>query len=125
MHIWLHTDEIVYRRAQLGIQGNKKIDGLLWAGIDLTHKLSEHFAGLVPFQIWCEINLQLRVIGEWKGFSFRFEEKIEGIDDDHVGNQVNLNVKLAGFLRKDQTAKVVIEGILLPVEKMLFRGHLH
>ena len=52
------------------------------------------------------------------------QEEVEGIDDRHLGHQVDLDAELPGRLRKDQTGEIVALGILLPIDEMLLRADL-
>ena len=50
-----------------------------------------------------------------------FQEKIEGIDNRHLGDEVDFDAKLARSFGKYQACEVVRLGVLLPIDKMLGR----
>jgi len=52
-----------------------------------------------------------------------FDEEIEGIDDGHVGDQVDRKLERIRFFREHETADVIPVGVLLPVDEMLLRQH--
>ena len=55
--------------------------------------------------------------------SVRFQEEIEGVEDRHFGNQVDLDEKLRSLFREDQAGEVVCLRVLLPVDEVLLGKH--
>src|SRR5439155_22749649 len=62
---------------------------------------------------------QRRRVSEWEVFGVGLDEKVEWVDDRHVGDQIDQDLELAGPLREDETRHPVAVGVLLPVEEML------
>ncbi|MPM37549.1 hypothetical protein SDC9_84167 [bioreactor metagenome] len=50
------------------------------------------------------------------------DEEVERIDDRHVGDQIDGELKLVDRLGEDQPGQVVAERVLLPVDEMV-PGH--
>src|SRR5688572_24084556 len=53
------------------------------------------------------------------------EKEVEGIDNGQLSYHLDLNTQFARLLRKDDARDVVRLRILLPVDEMLLRRHLH
>ena len=70
---------------------------------------------------WLQFLEQGIRIFEGKRFGVFFDEEIEGIDDRHVGHQVDRHLQLRGLVREHQPRQPVAERILLPVDEMLRR----
>jgi hypothetical protein len=60
------------------------------------------------------------VVGERNFLGVRLKEEIEGIDHRHLGDQIDLDPELAGFLREHQARQVIALRVLLPVDEVLF-----
>src|SRR5215471_21645504 len=65
----------------------------------------------------------LRIL-ERKLSRIRLDKKIEGIDDLHVGHEIDRDSEFGGLLREHQTGEPIAMRILLPVLEMLGREHL-
>ena len=52
-----------------------------------------------------------------------FEEEVEGIEDRHFGNQVDLDRELRCPFREYQAGEVVGLGVLLPVDEVVLGKH--
>ena len=50
-----------------------------------------------------------------------FQEKIERVNNRHLGDKADFDAKFPGRLRENQARKVIRLRILLPVDKMLGR----
>src|SRR3546814_18154930 len=61
----------------------------------------------------------LVVEGEMLGIGL--EEKVEGIDHRHVGDQVDHHLEPVGLFREDQPGKIIALRVLLPVDEMVLR----
>ena len=51
------------------------------------------------------------------------DEKIERIDDFHIGEQIDGDGKFRGLFRKHETRQPIAVRVLLPVHEMLGRRH--
>jgi hypothetical protein len=125
LHIGLHANEVFDGLAQLLVEVHEKIDGGPGAAVDGGQVGLELFTGRLACQVRPEVRLQRGFVAEGKGFGIGFEEEIEGVDDDHVGHEVDLHFKPVGFFREHQPAQVIAERVLLPVDEMRFGGHRH
>ena len=59
-----------------------------------------------------------RFVRKRKFLRVRLEEEIEGVEHRHLGDQVDLDVEVAGAIRELQAGEVVGFRVLLPVEEM-------
>ncbi len=64
---------------------------------------------------------QRRFVGERKGFRVGFQEKVEGIDDGHLRDQIQLDGKVAHAFREHHASQVIALRVLLPVEEVRLR----
>ncbi len=78
----------------------------------------------IAVQIGAEFKAHLLGVGKGEMFVALLQEKIEGIDNRHVGYQIDLDFKPARGFRKHQPRDVIAVGVLLPVDEVLFRRHL-
>ena len=69
--------------------------------------------------------IQRRVVGEGELLSGGLEEEVEGIEDRHLSHEIDRDGQLASFLREDEAAEVVRLRVLLPVQEVRLRMHLH
>ena len=74
-------------------------------------------------QVGAQFRRQLLRVGERKFFGVFFNEEIEGVDDRHVGHQVDREVEHVGFFLEHETADVIAVRVLLPVDEMVLRLH--
>ena len=75
-------------------------------------------------QIGRELRLQFGLISERKLLGVGLDEKVERIDDRKFGGQIDLDLELRHFLRKDEPRLPIAMRVLLPVHEMLRRRHL-
>ena len=54
-------------------------------------------------------------------FSFRIDEKIEGVVHRHLGDEIDFDAKSAHWIRKRQARDIVALRVLLPVHEMVGR----
>ena len=59
------------------------------------------------------------LVGEGELLGVVFEEEVEGIDDGHVGDQVDFHFEMLGDFGVNETREVVALRVLLPVEEMV------
>ncbi|MNJ33349.1 hypothetical protein D3C77_280340 [compost metagenome] len=57
-------------------------------------------------------------IAEGNLLGIGLKKKIEGVEHRHLGDQVDFNTQVLGFLREHQACQVVTLGVLLPVDEM-------
>ena len=62
---------------------------------------------------------ELRIVVERVVLGVFLHEEIERVDHRHLGDQVDLDRKLARLLQEHQPRQVVAEGVLLPVDEVL------
>ena len=61
-------------------------------------------------------------VGERHALGFRFEEKIEGIEDRHFGHEIDFHFERLVFFRENEAGEVVGLGVLLPIDEVFFRA---
>ena len=62
---------------------------------------------------------QRGVVNEGRFFGVGFQEEVEGIDDRHFGDQIDLHQKLAGLFREYKAREIIGLRVLLPIQEML------
>ena len=119
----LHADLIVDLRCQTHVQPDQKVDRdhlVARYGFQESAQLGRQRLG---FQIDRQVVCNLRAIGEWKILGAVLDEKVEGVIDGHIRDQIDLDLELAHRLGKDQPRHPVAVGVLLVVHEMLDRRH--
>src|SRR3546814_4207159 len=61
------------------------------------------------------------VVVEGEMLGIGLEEKVEGNDHRHVGDQVDHHLEPVGLFREDQPGKIIALRVLLPVDEMVLR----
>ena len=120
LHAGLHADGVANVLLQLGIEGNEKINAALLCPRDRCHVFIEQFAACHLIEIGRQLVPLPVFVGERKLLGVRLKEEIEGIDDRHLGHQIDFDPEFARLLREDQPGQVVALWILLPVDEVLF-----
>ena len=82
------------------------------------------FGGLCR-EIGRELARQIGQVFEREILRVGVNKKIERVQHRHFDDEVNLDAQLGGFLRKRQTRQVVGLRVLLPVDEVLSRRHIH
>ena len=70
-------------------------------------------------EIGREFGLEIVGVGKRKTVRVRLDEEIERIDHGHLRREIDLDLQLAGLLRKDKARQPVALRILLPVHEMI------
>jgi hypothetical protein len=69
-----------------------------------------------------QFTVQLQVILERIFFGVVFYEEVEGVDDDHIGDDFDLDAEFLCFFGEYDSGLVVAKRVLLPVDEMVFGG---
>ena len=100
------------------IEADKEIDGAAGRGIHGVAKV-EHFRIIGPgLEEGFEVLLQFGSVGEGEVDGFVFKKEVEGIDDCHVGDDIDGDDEVICFFGEDEACEVVTEGVLLPVDEV-------
>ena len=125
LHPGLHADQVADVVLQPLVQAHQKIDG--------SHRLARHLAQplLDPGrdrqarQVRGEFVALGRVVAERETLGVRLEEEVEGVENRHLGDEVDFDRELGDALREHRPGEPVRLRILLPVEKVLGRSDAH
>ena len=90
-------------------------DALFWNRCNQRFQQGPWFRG---GQVGCQVVAKSFVVLEGERLGIRFQEKIKGVINRHLGHQVDCDFKVFGFLRKHQSRQIIGEWVLLPIEKM-------
>ena len=115
----LHPDDVADLVAQFGVEIDQEVDRARRLARDAREVFREQRSGFHGRQIRREFDLQVIGIGKRKTVGIRFDEEIERIDHGHLRREIDLDLELAGFLRKDEAGQPVALRILLPVHEMI------
>ena len=121
---WLHPDQIADRLPQRGIEIHEKINDLdraLGQARDIGCKARAERFGI---EVRRELRLQFGLMSEGKLLGIGFDEKVERVDNREFGGEIDLDLELRHFLRKDEPRLPIAMRVLLPVHEMLRRRHL-
>ena len=99
----------------------KSLVGCSVRSISLTHLLSSG-----PFSFFSRYGassfISCSEYANGKVLGRLVDEKLKRVDDGQVGDQIDFDVEFIGRLLEDDPGLIVAEGILLPVDEMLFRS---
>ena len=124
LHARLHADQIADQVLQALIELDQKIDGVARLARDRPNKFQKQRAGRFRLDEGREILMQhLRREFERPLLGIGLDEKVERIDDLHVGEEIDGDGEFAGLLRKDVARQPIAVRVLLPVHEMLRRRH--
>ena len=121
LHARLKSNQVADIGGQALIQRHQKIHARQRRALDAGQVLGKQLAGRQLDQIRRQLQLLALGIGERDFLGVRLKEEIEGVEHRHFGDQIHLNLQLAGLLRKHQSRQVVALRVLLPVDKVLAR----
>ena len=119
LHAGLHADQVADVVLQPLVQANQKIDG--------SHRLARHLAQPLfdagrdrqARQVRGEFVALGRVVAERETLGVRLEEEVEGVEDRHLGDEVDFDCEFGNALREHRPGEPVRLRILLPVEEVL------
>ena len=121
LHARFHADQVAHIVLHLLVDLHQEVDGAFRRAIDLIEVGLYQRCGRCRLTIRRKFLGQRFVVDEGVGFRRGLEEKIEGVVDGHLGDEIHRDLELAGLFREDQASHVVGERILLPVDEMARR----
>ena len=65
------------------------------------------------------------IVAEGEVFGLGLEEKVEGVVNRHLGNEIDFDGELARLFWEDETGVVVRLRVLLPIDEVVLRRDLH
>src|SRR5262249_15329221 len=117
----LHADHVADVFLESAIELDEKIDGPLLAVTKAREILVDENARLLDLEIRVQLDGESLVVAEGVLARSILDEEVEGVDADHLGDEIDLDDELPRGLGKDEPGQVVAVRILLPVEEMLAR----
>ena len=126
LHSGLHPHQVTDLVLQLVVEANQHGDGvvaLLDRGAKRCEPGGEAWADGRGLEKRNQLLGERRRVGERKSFGIRLDEKVEGINDRHVGGQTDEHVEFVGAFGKDQARDPIAVRVLLPVQKVPWRLH--
>jgi hypothetical protein len=120
LHAVLQPDDVAHRAVDAQVEGDEEIDRRARREVDACFRNASNAAcgGVLP-QERRQLHGQLLLVGEGDLLGRRVQEKVKGVQDGHLGDQVHLDREHPGRLREDQPRAVVALRILLPVDEVL------
>ncbi len=106
----LETDDVADVALQLAVDGDEEVDRRRWRAVDLREIVAQQRAGRQGLTERGELAGERRVVGEREYLGAGLEEKIERIDDRHVGDEIDGDGQIVGPVGKDDARKVVALG---------------
>ncbi len=118
LHPGLHADQIGDFPLQTLVQIHQEVDSAHLIAGDAGQKGLEARCQLPLDQIGQEVVFQFWGVPKGVLLGLRFQEKIEGVIDRHLGHQVHRNLKFLGAIWKYEPGQIVGERVLLPVDEV-------
>src|SRR5689334_9225297 len=124
LHAGIHPDQIASILLQTLVERHNEVHGVLRRARDRGDKFAQQRPGRLLAEIGSKLLVKLARVLERILHRGRIDEKIERIDDRHVGEKIDRDGELPRALGKDEAGKPVAVRILLPVHEVLGRRHL-
>ncbi len=118
LHAGFEADHVADGALHALVERDEEVDGRCGFARDAIHERLEQRRGRQFFQERLQFVAQARLVGEGEFPGAGFEEEIERIDHRHLGDEIDLDLELAGFFRKDQAREIVRLRVLLPVDEV-------
>ncbi|MNZ96139.1 hypothetical protein D3C78_1153200 [compost metagenome] len=105
---------------QAGIEANDHVHSRLpRCAVDGGHEGGEQWAGRFRLHVDGEIVTQFLRIIEGPLCRFFLHEEIKRIVNRHIGDKIDLDLKLRGRFGKNETGEVIAVGVLLKVHEVI------
>ncbi len=121
LHPRFHADQVADVALQALVEAHQEVDGAHLVQRDAVQVLLQQGAGRGRAQVGLELFLRFLGVGEGELLGLALDEEIEGIPDRHIGDQVHHHLEFGDFIRKNHPRQPVAEGVLLPVDEVVFR----
>ncbi len=121
LHARLHADHITEVALQLLVEGDQEVHGGHGLAADPAEPVEQLWAGLADLEVGRQLLAQLVLVGEGQLLGVVLDEEVEGVDGDHLGDQVDLHGEPTGLVREHEAPDIIAEGVLLPVHEVLGR----
>jgi hypothetical protein len=119
----LEPDDVADVAGEALVEADQEVEGARLAARDRGQQRLEPRSGRGRRHEGCQITRQRRIVGERPLLGLRLEEKVEGVDDRDLGDEVDLDRERARRLREDHPGQVVAVRILEPVQEVRLRSH--
>ena len=124
LHTGLQADQVLDVVGQLLVEGHQKIHaGQRLAG-DAGQVAGKGRRGRQLLQVGRQLHRLAFGVGEGNLLGIGLEEEVERVEHRHLGDQIDLDLELAGLLGEHQTRQVVALRVLLPVDEVAARLNL-
>ncbi len=118
LHPRLHADQVADGALEIAIDVGEEVVRRSRAAVDRGHILREARAGRRDIEIGPELLLQHRVVGERPLRRALLDEEVEGIDDRHIGDEVDGDGEDVRLLGEHDAGEEVAVRVLLPVDEV-------
>ena len=114
----LHAHDIGNLALNQAVDVDQLINRALLLPRNFGEQGGEQWPRFLSFAEGSELFLQHRIIGEGECLGVRLQEEVERVDGRHIGDEINLHVKMVHFLRENHAGEEVALRILLPIEEV-------
>ncbi len=126
LHAGRHASGVGHGVEEASVHVDDEVDDRPVArGVERSHPVVEQQAVLGRSEVRRQVVGQVVGVAERVALGLGLQEEVEGVDDRHVGDQVDGDRELGDRLREDQTRREVPERVLLPVDEVPLGGHGH
>ena len=119
LHTRLHANQVANVFAQALVEADQEVDAGQGCAVDAVEVGLELRCERQGFQVRRQFLALVGCVGERDFLGIGLEEKVEGIEDGHLRQQIDFDTQLFGFFRKHQPRQVIALGVLLPVDEVL------
>ena len=119
LHARFHADQVTDVFAEALIERHQKIHRGQRCAVDAVQVSLEGRGQRQGFEVRRQLLALVGGVDERDFFGVRFEEEVERIEHRHLGEQIDFDAQLCGFLGEYQTCQVIALRVLLPVDEML------
>ena len=121
LHTRLHADGVANIGLQPLVQCHQKINGGLGRKVGCIHITLDQGRQFAAHQVRSQFCFLRFAVSKRESFGLRLQEKIEGIEHRHFGNQINRHLEFTRGFWKHQPRLVIGKRVLLPVGEVTAR----
>src|SRR5262249_46142081 len=114
-----HADQIFDVAGEFTVELGKERDAAHLLRRNCSQVTLEERRQRLLAKVWREFCSLPRFVLERITLCVRVEKKIEGVDDRHLGDEVDFDAKVACGFWKHKSRQIVCLRVLLPIDKML------